>query len=43
LARVRKQLPPPVSVIKSKKTERRKRAKERLLRELQETLTPESF
>jgi hypothetical protein len=36
LARVRKQLPPPVSVIKSKKIERRKRAKERLLRELQE-------
>jgi hypothetical protein len=38
LARVRKQLPPPGRIFKSKKTEQRKRSKERLRRELNETL-----
>jgi hypothetical protein len=42
LARLRKALPPPGSVVKSKKTERRQRAKETLLRELKETLPPKS-
>jgi len=34
LARVRKELPPPGKIFKSKKTESRKRAKEKLQREL---------
>jgi hypothetical protein len=42
LARVRKELPPPGKIIKSKKTEQRKRAKEKLLRELKETLPAKS-
>jgi hypothetical protein len=37
LARVRKELPPPGKIFKSKKDERRKRAKEKLHRELKET------
>jgi hypothetical protein len=42
LARVRKELPPPGKIIKSKKIERRQRAKEKLLRELKETLPAKS-
>jgi hypothetical protein len=38
LARVRKELPPPSKVFKSKHKDRRKRAKEKLQRELNETL-----
>jgi len=38
LALVRKELPPPGKIFKSKKTDRRKRAKEKLRRELKETL-----
>jgi len=34
---VRKELPPPGKIFKSKKNERRKRAKEKLHRELKET------
>jgi len=37
LARVRKEIPPPGKIFKSKKNEARKRAKEKLRRELQET------
>jgi hypothetical protein len=36
LARVRKELPPPGKIIRSKTTEGRQRAKERLRRELRE-------
>ena len=36
LARVRKQLPPPGRIFKSKKAESRKRAKEKLYQELRE-------
>jgi hypothetical protein len=36
LARVRKEIPPPGKIFKSKKTEGRKRAKEKLRREIQE-------
>jgi len=43
LARVRKQLPPPGRIFKSKKAEQRKRSKERLRRELNETLPLRSF
>jgi hypothetical protein len=42
LARLRKRLPPSLKIIESKKTEGRKRAKERLLRELKEDLAPRS-
>jgi hypothetical protein len=38
LARVRKELPPPARIFKSKKQERRKRAKEELSQELKESL-----
>jgi hypothetical protein len=38
LARVRKELPPPGKVIKSKHKDSRKRAKEKLQRELEEAL-----
>ena len=38
LKQVRKALPPPAKVFGSKKTERRKQAKEQLRRELKETL-----
>jgi hypothetical protein len=38
LARVRKELPPPGKVFKSKAKDSRKRAKEKLQRELDETL-----
>lgn len=37
LARVRKELPPPPKVFKSKKTETRKRLKEELRREMKES------
>jgi len=40
LARVRKELPPPGKVFKSKKSERRKRAKEALREELKEARKP---
>jgi hypothetical protein len=43
LARVRKELPPPGGIIKSKKTVQRGRAKENLRRELKETLPPKSL
>jgi len=39
LARVRKELPPPGRIFKSKKTDRRKLAKEKLRRELKEVLS----
>ena len=42
LARVRKEIPPPGKIFKSKKTERRKRAKEELRQELRESLTRKS-
>jgi len=42
LARVRKEIPPPGKIFKSKKNEARKLARERLRRELQETLTSKS-
>jgi len=42
LARVRKELPPPGKVFKSKQIDQRKRAKEKLRRELKETLPPKS-
>jgi len=38
LARVRKELPPPSKVFKSKHKDSRKRAKEKLQREIDETL-----
>ena len=38
LARVRKELPPPSKVFKSKRKDSRKRAKEKLQREIDETL-----
>jgi hypothetical protein len=41
LARVRKPLPPPGRVFKSKKTDPRARAKEKLRRELKEILSRE--
>jgi hypothetical protein len=37
LARVRKEIPPPGKIFKSKKSEARKRAKEQLRREIKET------
>jgi len=37
LAKVRKELPPPAKVFKSKKSESRKRARERLRREIEES------
>jgi hypothetical protein len=42
LAKVRKALPPPAKVFKSKKTESRKRARERVLEELKESRSPKS-
>jgi len=42
LARVRKELPPPGKVFKSKARDSRKRAKEKLQRELDETLSRHS-
>jgi len=39
LARVRKELPPPGRIIESKKAEQRKRAKEKLRRELKKIST----
>ena len=38
LARVRKELPPPGKIFKSKRKDSRKRAKEKLQREIDETL-----
>jgi hypothetical protein len=38
LARVRKELPPPGKIFKSKKDESRKRAREKLQKELKEAL-----
>lgn len=43
LARVRKELPPPGKVFKSKKDEQRKRAKDKLRRELKEFFTHKSI
>jgi hypothetical protein len=43
LARVRKELPPPGKIIKSKKNDSRKRAKEKLQKELKESLSRKSF
>ena len=42
LAKVRKELPPPGKIFKSKKDESRKRAKENLLRELQKSVSGRS-
>jgi len=42
LARVRKEVPPPGKIFKSKKTDRRKQAKEEIRRELKETLPRKS-
>jgi hypothetical protein len=42
LARVRKALPRPGKVFESKKTDQRKRTKEKLRRELKEILPPKS-
>jgi hypothetical protein len=42
LARVRKEIPPPGKVFESKKSDRRKQAKEDLRRELKETLPHKS-
>ena len=38
LARLRKEIPPPARIFKSKKQERRKRTKEELSQELKESL-----
>jgi hypothetical protein len=43
LAKVRKELPPPAKVFKSKKDESRKRAREKILEDLKETRWPKSF
>jgi hypothetical protein len=43
LARVRKELPPPGKIFKSKKSERRKQAKEKLRQELKESVARKSF
>ena len=43
LARLRKALPPPGKVFKSKKDEQRKRAKDKLRRELKESFTRKSI
>lgn len=42
LARVRKEIPPPGKIFKSKKREQRKRAKEELRQELKESLPRKS-
>ena len=43
LARVRKELPPPSKIIKSRKKDQRKHAKDKLRQELKETLKRKSF
>jgi len=43
LARVRKPLPPPGRIINSKKTQRRKRAKDELREELKESFPDKIF
>lgn len=42
LARVRKEIPPPGKIFKSKKREQRQRAKEKLQQELKESLARKS-
>jgi hypothetical protein len=43
LAKVRKELPPPGKIFKSKKRESRKQAREKILEELKESRRPKSF